>query len=136
MYYKNIAIPEFSDTFFQQRHMQEWWNKNMASHFDPSWVSVLYKSIQKWINPYTCPRWMFVPSKPHPFWNDYQKIVCAKSRFIYNVDIMEKRDQPIVINKNQFEQKGEMAGFMLRTKKSLWGTGKVVVMDTGFFVLE
>ena len=29
-----------------------------------------------------------------------------------------------------------MAGIMLRTKKTLWGTGKVVVMVTGFFVLE
>ena len=29
-----------------------------------------------------------------------------------------------------------MASFMVRTKKSLWGTGKVVVMDTGFYVLK
>ena len=65
MYYKNIAIPEFSDPFFRQRQMQEGRNKSMAAHFDPSWVSVLYESIQEWINPYTCPGWMFVPETSH-----------------------------------------------------------------------
>ena len=28
------------------------------------------------------------------------------------------------------------AGFMVTTKKPLWGTGNVVVMDRGFYVLE
>ena len=47
MYSKNLAITEFNDPFFQQRHMQEGWNKNMSAHFDPSWVSVLDESIQE-----------------------------------------------------------------------------------------
>ena len=50
MSYTNLAIPEFNDTFFQQRQIQEGWNKNMAAHFDPSWVSVINDSIQEWIN--------------------------------------------------------------------------------------
>ena len=41
MYYKNIAIHEFNDPFFQQRQMQEGWNKNTAAHFETSWVSIL-----------------------------------------------------------------------------------------------
>ena len=39
--YKNIAIPELNDPFFQQSQMKEGCNKNMAAHFDPSWVSVI-----------------------------------------------------------------------------------------------
>ena len=44
--YTNLAIPEFNDLFFQQRHMQEGWDKNMAENVYPSWVSVLDESIQ------------------------------------------------------------------------------------------
>ena len=47
MSHTNIAIPEFNDPLFQHRQIQEGWNKNMAAHFDPSWVSVLDKSIQE-----------------------------------------------------------------------------------------
>ena len=31
----NISIPDFNDPLFQQRQMQEGWNKNMAAHFEP-----------------------------------------------------------------------------------------------------
>ena len=42
MSYTNISITEFNDPFLKQRQMQEGWNKNVESHFDPSWVTVLY----------------------------------------------------------------------------------------------
>ena len=54
MSYTNIAIPDFSDPFFQQRHMQEGLDNSTAAHFEPSWVCVIYESIQKCINCYTC----------------------------------------------------------------------------------
>ena len=38
-----------------------------------------------------------------------------------------------MMGKKEFEEKGETAGLMVRTTKPLWGTGKVVVMDS-FFV--
>ena len=79
---------------------------------------------------------MFPPRKPHPFGNEYHKIACAKSKGIYNVEIVEGKDQPRVMGKKEFEEKGATAGLMARTKKPLWGTGKVVVMDSGFCVLE
>ena len=135
MSYKNLAIPEFNDPFFQQRHMQEGWNKNMAAHFDPSWVSVLDESIQEWINQYTFPGWMFVSRKPRLFGNDCHKNVCAKSKVIYNVEIVEGKDRTMMIGKNYFYEKGETAGFMVRMKNPLWVTGKVVVMYSGFCVL-
>ena len=82
--------------------MQEGWNKNMAAHFEPSWVIVLDESIQEWINSYTFPGWMFVPRKSHPFGNEYHTIACAKYKDIYNVDIVEGKDRPIVMGKKEF----------------------------------
>ena len=92
MSHKNLAIPDFNYSFSQQIKMQEVRNKNMTAHFDPSWVSVLDESIQECINCYTCPGWMFVPHKPHPFGNEYHTIACAKYKVIYNVEIAEGRN--------------------------------------------
>ena len=119
MSYTNISITEFNDTFFQQRQMQEGWNKNMAAHFESSWISVTYESIQEWINHYTFPGSMFVPRKPHPFGNEYHTIACDKSKVIHNVDIVEGNNRPRVMSKREFEEKGLTAGLMVRIKNHL-----------------
>ena len=75
----------------------------MAAHFDPSWVSVLDESIQERINCYILPGWMFVPRKPHPFRNEYHTIACAEYKFIYNVEVVEEKEQPRVMGKKEFE---------------------------------
>ena len=49
---------------------------------------------------------------------------------------MEGEDRPRVMGKKGFEEKGATAGLIVRITKPLWGTGKVVVMDSGFCVLE
>ena len=108
----------------------------MAAHFQPSYVSVLYESILEWINRYNFPGWMFVPRKTHPFGDEYYTIECAKSKFIYIVDIVEGKYRPRVMGKKEFEEKGSTAGLMVRTTKLLWGTGKVVFMESGLCVLE
>ena len=77
----------------------------MAAHFDPSWFSVLDESVQEWINHYTCPGCMFVPRNPHLFGGNYHTIPCAKYKVIYNVDIVEGKDQPIVMGEKYFEEK-------------------------------
>ena len=108
----------------------------MAAHFYPSWVSVLGESIHEWINLYTCPGWMPPPHKPHLFGNYYHKIECDKSKVIYNVEIVEGEDRPRVMGKKEFEEKGATAGLTVRMKNLLWGTEKVVVVNSGFCVLE
>ena len=40
-----------------------------------------------------------------------------------------------MMGNKEFEEKGEASGLMVRITKPLWGTGKVVVMDSGFYVL-
>ena len=55
---------------------------------------------------------------------------------VYNVEIVEGGDQPRGMGKTKFDEKGVIDGLMVRAKKTLWGTGKVAVMDIGIFVLE
>ena len=40
-----------------------------------------------------------------------------------------------MMGNKEFEEKGEASGLMARITKPLWGTGKVVVMDSGFYVM-
>ena len=79
---------------------------------------------------------MFVPRKTHPFGNKYNTIAFAKSKVIYNIEIVEGKDQIIVMGEKDFEKKGETAGLMVRMTKPLWGIGKVLVTECGFYVLE
>ena len=62
---------------------------------------------------------MFIPHNPHPFGNEYHTIACAKSKVIYNVDIVEGGDQLRVMSKKDFEEKGVTAGWMVRMTKLL-----------------
>ena len=45
---------------------------------------------------------MFVPHKPQRFGNEYQFILCDKSKVIYNIDIVDREDQPRVMGKKNF----------------------------------
>ena len=58
----------------------------------------------------------------------YHTIACAKSKAIYYVDIVEGKDQPRVMGKKEFDEKGATDSLMVRITKPLWGTGKMVVM--------
>ena len=49
---------------------------------------------------------------------------------------MEGKDQPRVMGKKDFEEKGEMSGLMVVIIKPFWGIGKVVFMYSVFCVLE
>ena len=68
---------------------------------------------------------MFVPWNPHTFENEYHTIACEKSKVIYNFEIVEGKDRPIVIGKKEFGEKGATDGLMVRVKK-----------DRGLCVLE
>ena len=62
-------------------------------------------------------------------------MVCAKSKVIYNVEIVEGKNRPRVMGKKEFGEKGVTTGLMVMITKPLWGIGEVVVMDSGFCVL-
>ena len=43
--------------------------------------------------------------------------MCDKSKVIYNVEILERKDRPVVMGKKGFGEKGATAGFMVRVTK-------------------
>ena len=76
------------------------------------------------------------PHNHQNFEKDYQTTACNKYKVIYNVEIVERKDRPIVMCKKEFEEKGAIAGSMLMATKQLWGTEKVVVTEIGLFVIK
>ena len=49
--------------------------------------------------------------------------------------MVEGKDEPSEKPK-EFSEKGKTVSLLLRLTKKLWGTGKVVVLDSGFCVLQ
>ena len=92
--YTDEPAPPYSDKFWQVRQMISQWNKHMFEVFIPSWISCLDKSISIWYNRWTCPGWVFVPRKPHPFGNEYHTICCGLSRILFRLELREGKDGP------------------------------------------
>ena len=135
--YTDQQPPFYIDRFWEIRTIIQEWNLNMAQIFKPSWVSCLDESMSIWFNKWTCPGWMFVPRKPHPFGNEYHTICCSLSRIMFAMEIVEGKDKPhekapcpLTGNKTP------TVGLMLRLCRNLFSTGKVVILDSGFCVLE
>ena len=74
----------------------------MVAQFELPWVGDLDESFQEWLNRYAWPSWMLVPWNPHTFENEYHTIACDKYKVIYNVEIAEGKDRPIVMGKKEF----------------------------------
>ena len=116
--------------------MLEMWNTNMANNFSPSWINCIDDSMSKWVNEYTCPCFMFVPRKPCPFGNEYHDAGCAHSDIIWALDLREAKDRPMNLGNKEFDDLGKTTGILLRLTKSVWSSGKVFLLDSGFCVLQ
>ena len=134
--YQNLPITDYDDPFFQQRQMEEGWNSNIAGNFYLSWFIVMYESINEWIYLFTFTRWMFFPHNPYPFGKEYHTSVCALSKIIYCVDIVEGKDQERRMGRKYFGYKGTMAGLMFWVSNPLWVTRKLVIMNRSLFIIE
>jgi hypothetical protein len=87
--YTNRPAPTgYTDRFFLIRQLEEAWNKNMADQFDPSWINCLDESMMEWLNQFTCPGFMCVGRKPHPFGNERHTICCALSTIMWHAEIV------------------------------------------------
>ena len=128
--------PSYRDRFWEVRPMLEMWNTNMANNFSPSWINCIDESMSKWVNEYTCPGFMFVPRKPWPFGNEYHDAGCAHSDIIWALDLREGKDRPTNLGNKEFDDLGKTTGILLRLTKSVWSSGKVFVLDSGFCVLQ
>lgn len=134
--YTDEAPPLYQDRFWEVRQVITAWNKNMSDIFTPSWVSCLDESMSPWNNRWTCPGWMFVPRKPHPFGNEYHSICCAETMIMYGIEIVEGKDAPPQRPRDPNEKLGKTVGLLLRLCKSIYSRGFVVILDSGFCVLR
>jgi len=134
--YTDRQAPSFRDRFWEVRQIVQEWNKWMAENFVPSWINCLDESMSIWTNRWTCPGWVFCPRKPHPFGNEYHSICCCLSGIMYRVEMVEGKDHPREMCAHPSDDKGKTIGLLRRLTKPLYSTGKVVVLDSGFCVLE
>eukprot|EP00934_Nitzschia_sp_Nitz4_P007490 Nitzschia sp. Nitz4//scaffold526_size3785//2112//3756//NITZ4_009261-RA/size3785-processed-gene-0.3-mRNA-1//1//CDS//3329553959//7480//frame0 len=128
--------PAFQDRFWEVRQMLECWNANMSDCFSASWVSCLDESMSKWVNKYTCPGFMCVPRKPWPLGNEYHSIACSESGLMYAIELVEGRDEPRQQPAKEFHELGKTVSLLLRLTRPLWGSSKLVILDSGFCVLQ
>ena len=77
---------------------------------------------------------MCVPRKPRPFGNEYHTICCGISGILFKMQLVEGKDRPKELSSPPKNKK--TTSLLLDLCKDLYGTGKVVVLDSGFCVLE
>ena len=139
-YYSN-PLPSFKDRFHAIRELQYEWNRHMKEVFVAGWLVCLDESMSKWINRYTCPGFVFCPRKPWPFGNEYHTIACVQSSIIFYVEMVEGKDQPndlgpLKYNKLDGMPEQKTVGLLLHMTEALWHSSRVVVLDSGFCVLQ
>jgi hypothetical protein len=123
----------YVDKFWQIRA----WNEHMANIFLAAWIVCLDKSMSIWHNKWTCPGWVFCPRKPHPFGNEYHSACCALLVIMFVIKLVEGKDAPAALtHARPFESIGKTAGLLLRMLQSYFGTGRYIVLDSGFCVLK
>ena len=108
----------------------------MAEVFIPSWVSCLDKSMSPWTSRWTYPGWMYVPRKPHPQVNEYHTIACGASGILYRMELVEGKSRPRERENEKFHECGKTASLLLRLTEPIFNTGKIIILDSGFCVLE
>lgn len=132
----NQRAPIYTDRFWEVRQLIGEWNSNMKMKFFPSWISCLDESMSKWVGKYSCPGFMCVPRKPWPLGNEYHTIACGTSGVLYQMELVEGRDTPKRAPPKEYSEMGKTVGLLLRLTKPIWGSSRVVVLDSGFCVLK
>lgn len=128
--------PTYRDKFWEVRKMISLWNENMADVFIPSWITCLDESMSIWCNRWTCPGWVFCPRKPHAFGNEYHDIACGMSNILFRILMVEGRDAPTERPEGQFEKYGSTTYLLLELCRTIFHSGRVVILDSGFCVLK
>ena len=72
--------------------------------------------------------------KPHPFGNERHTISCALTTILWRAQIVEGKDRPAQLGDKKWAELGKTVGLMLRMCDPIFGTGKCVVLDSGFCV--
>ena len=114
--------------------MLEAWNANLTERFTPSWVSCLDESMSTWTKKYSCPGWMFVPTKLWPF-NEYHTVCCSLSGILWQMELVEGKISPSEIIP-KYNNQGKTVGLLLCVLEPIFTRGNVVILDSGFCMLK
>ena len=112
----------------QESRAREYESRALQCKFD--------KSMSKWVSKFTCPGFMCVPKKPWPFGNEYHTICCAISGIMYQVELVEGKDERLERCTKEYEDCRKIVGLLMRLIKPIWGSGRTVILDSGFCVLK
>ena len=128
---------DFVDRFAHVRHFIAAWNDNVEKQFNPAWVVCLDESMSLWTNMFTCPGFIFCPRKPWETGNEYHTIACGETGIIFGAELVEGKDRPKEFGSHRYDYiGGKTVGLLLRLTHSIWNSGRVVVLDSGFCVLK
>ena len=109
----------------------------MEKSFDPAWVVCLDESMSKWTHLHACPGFIFCPRKPWPTGNEYHTIARGLSSIIFHMELVEGKTRPAQLPPLPYnDQGGKTVGLLLRMTKPIWNTGRLVILDSGFCVLN
>ncbi len=134
--YTSEDRPAYHDKFHEVREMIKMWNGNINEHFKSGYINCLDESMSVWHNRYTCPGWMYVPRKPHPFGNEYHTICCGLCGIMFGIHLSEGKDRPEELRRMDDPQRHGKTVNLLKTLCSpLQDSGKILVLDSGFCVL-
>ena len=75
-----------------------------------------------------------MPHKPFSFRNGWHKTVFSDSGILFCVELVEGKDVPAECLPKKYSEKEKTVSLMLHLTKMLHGTGKIVVLDSGFCV--
>ena len=92
--------------------------------------------MQEWISKCTCPDWMCVGCKHHPFWNERHTIACGFSTIMWFAETVKRRDIPRERGIPEFYEIGKTLGTMMWCTRPIWNCAKAVIMDSGFCVTK
>ena len=76
-----------------------------------------------------------MPREPWQLGNEYHTIICGKSGVLYSMELMEGKDAPPQRLK-EFLLMGKTVSLLLRLTRSIWGSSRVLVLDSGICVLK
>jgi hypothetical protein len=130
------STPDNTDRFWEMRLLISAWNKNMQDIYVPSWVSCLDESMSIWNMRWTCPGYVFCPRKPHPVGNEYHTIADGLTTILYAAEIVMGKDKPDDFESQYEREEGKTSSLLARLTRSIWHSGKVVILDSGFCVLQ
>ncbi len=113
------------------------WNDHTTEVFVPSWELCLEECMLIWHLIVKCPGWVFCPHKLHPFGNKYHSMCCGVSGVMLNIELVEGKDRPAELNNPKYNNcEGKTRGLLLWMLCNYFLTGRYVVLDLGFCVMQ